>query len=142
MPELHGGFGVLGSWWRFDRYELDHGAICPAAGATLQTYDPWAAYAEARSGRGAAGGKAPYEFLLDLVWSTRMRPTTRREPQLESESERALLAWCAAHGLLGLLPHEAEVAHLHPRRQAAKDTDAAGTPVVPTRLMYHWGYAG
>jgi hypothetical protein len=143
MPDFQDSVGVLGTWWRFDRYELDRGVIRPAAGATLQPYDPWAAYTEARSGWGAATGKAPYESLLELVWNTRLRPTTRGEPlQLEPESERALLAWCTANGLLGLLPHEAEVAHLAPRWRPAKEFDEAGTPLVPTRLTYQRGYTG
>ena len=143
LPESQGGLGVLGCWWRFDRYELHRGAIRPAAGATLELYDPWAAYTEARSGWGSAGGKAPYELLLDLAWSTRLRPTTRGEPlQLEPDSEQALLAWCAAHGLLGLLPHEAEVAYLAPRWAPVEEFEQAGIALVVTRLMYQWGYTG
>ncbi|MGI9147759.1 MAG: hypothetical protein ACR2IK_14605, partial [Chloroflexota bacterium] len=71
LPSSQGGFDVLGTWWHFDRYEIRGGALRPAPGATLQSYDPWARYAQARSGWGNSGGKAPYELFLDLVWSLR-----------------------------------------------------------------------
>ena len=143
VPDAPGGFDVLGTWWHFDRYEIRGGALRPAPGAVLQSYDPWARYAQARSGWASSGGKAPYELLLDLVWSLRLRPTSKRDAiQLEPESEQALLAWCSAHGLLGLLPHEAEVAYLAPRWGPMPEFEQAGIPLVPTRLMYQWGYTG
>lgn len=144
LPSSQGGFDVLGTWWHFDRYEIRGGALRPAPGATLQSYDPWARYAQARSGWGNSGGKAPYELFLDLVWSLRLRPTSKKgePPQLEPESEQALLAWCAEHGLLGLLPHEAEVAHLAPRWGPLDEFELAGIPLVVTRLMYQWGVSG
>jgi len=142
-PNSLGGFDVLGTWWRFDCYTVEAGAIRPAPGATLESYDPWASYAQARSGWGSAAGKAPYESLLDLVWDTRLKPKAKGEPpELAPESEQTLLAWCAEHGLLGLLPHEAEVAYLAPRWGPMEEFESAGIPLVVTRLMYQWGYTG
>jgi len=143
-PDPQAGFDVLGTWWHFDRYEIRNGVVRPCPGATLQAYDPWARYAEARSGWANSGGKAPYELLLDLVWSIRLRPTATKDqpPQLEPERELALLAWCAEHGLLGLLPHEAEVAYLAPRWGPMPEFELAGIPLVETRLLYQWGPNG
>lgn len=142
-PNSLGGFDVLGTWWRFDRYVVEAGALRPAPGASLQLFDPWASYAQARSGWGSSAGKAPYESLLDLVWDIRLRPKPKGEaPELTLECEQALLDWCAAHGLLGLLPHEAEVAHLAPRWAPMEEFELAGIPLVVTRLMYQWGYTG
>jgi hypothetical protein len=144
LPAPQGGFDVLGTWWHFDRYEICGGALRPAADAALVTYDPWARYEEARSGWGSSGGKAPYEVLLDLVWRLRLRPTSNKdEPtQLEPESRQALLSWCAEYGLLGLLPHEAEVAYLAPRWGPVAEFELAGIPLVETRLLYQWGPNG
>lgn len=141
--DSQGGFGVLGTWWRFDRYEIRQGVLRPAQGAKLESYDPWAAFTEARSGWGGTGGKAPYELLLDLVWSIRLLPTAKAgPPQLEPESEQALLNWCATHGLLGLLPHEAEVAYPAPRWGAVREFELLGVPFVMTRMIYQWGATG
>src|SRR2546426_11090463 len=90
-----------------------------------QWYDPWASHRAARTGRGGTRGHAPYASLLQLVWSVRLLPGRPGEPpRLEPAGERALLAWCNANGLLGLLPHEAELACLAPRRAA--DPSAEG----------------
>ncbi len=144
LPDARGGFHVLGTWWHFDRYEIRGGALRPAPGTARRPYDPWARYAEARSGWASSGGKAPYELLLDLVWSLRLRPTATKgqPPQLDPESEQALLAWCATHGLLGLLPHEAELAYLAPRWGPIPELELMGVPLGVTRLMYQWGVTG
>ena len=144
LPDAQGGFDVLGTWWHFDRYEIRGGALRPAPGATLQAYDPWARYAEARSGWGNAGGTAPYERLLDLLWSLRLAPTygTAAPLQLMPESEQALVGWCAEHGLLGVLPHETELATLAPRWEPVARFELAGIPLAITRRSYQWGYGG
>src|SRR5437870_5214091 len=77
-----------GRWWRYDRYELQGGSICPARGAKLREYNPWADY-EAAARQSQA---APYHSLLSL---------------LERFDEAGLLKWCAEHGLIGVLPHRA-----------------------------------
>jgi hypothetical protein len=130
LPAPQGGFDVVGNWWRFTRYEVRGGAVRPAADAALPAYDPWAKYVQARSGWGSSGGKAPYESLLDLVWRLRLRPTAKKDQpaELEPNSLLALLAWCAEHGLLGLLPHEAQVAHLASRWGRIPELEFAGTP--------------
>src|SRR5262249_463554 len=57
---------AVGFWWRFSRYELQAGCIRPASSATLEWYDPWAAYRDSRE-RGAATQTLPYQSLLDLL---------------------------------------------------------------------------
>src|SRR5437773_6863634 len=85
---------ALGCWWRYDRYELRGGSICPARGARLQRYDPWTDYEEARRSQAT-----PYLSLLTL---------------LERFTEAGVLEWCAGHGLLGVLPHRARMVTLAP----------------------------
>jgi len=59
-----------------------------------------------------------------------------------SSVPRAASDWCAAHGLLGLLSHETEVAYLAPRWTAQPELMAAGVPLVPVRRSYVWGAWG
>lgn len=130
-------------WVRFRRCEVRGGVLRPARDAAPEPYDPWDGYRAARAGWGGGGGPAPYESLLELVWSIRLGPGRRGEPvRLDPASERAVTAWCAAHGLLGLLPHEAEVAHLAPRWGAIAEYAEAGASLVPVRRSYSWGPFG
>src|SRR4051812_47968092 len=32
------------TWWRFDSYRMVNNRICPALGASLEAYDPWAEF--------------------------------------------------------------------------------------------------
>ncbi len=97
--------GLVGFWWKFDRYEVCDGWIRPAEGATLERYDPWANYAKAWDTPNAAevGTKrrtvAAYQELMELVNS--LSAGAALEPT--REEEEAVLKWCAKHGLLGLL---------------------------------------
>src|SRR5262249_25997136 len=103
----------LSEWVRFARYEVRDGVIRPARGVRPEAYDPWEEYRVARSGWGGRGGKAPYETLLELVSSIRLLSGRSGESvRLETASERALTDWCAAHGLLGIVSYETEMAHL------------------------------
>jgi hypothetical protein len=133
-------------WVRFDRYEVRDRIIRPAPGARSEPYDPWEDYAAARRGRGGESGRAPYESLLELVWSVQLGPARPDEPmRLRPASERALLAWCASHGLLGILPHRTEVAYLLPRWTPADrfaKLRALGLMVVPAQRSYSWGQTG
>src|ERR1051326_5043081 len=86
------GFGALGTWWRFDTYEVRDGYVRPSPGVRFQAYDPWAPYWDGRSGRGGGAGMTPYASLLELAWTARLRFTDfdgRRA--LDRETERALL---------------------------------------------------
>lgn len=133
----------LATWVRFDRCQVRDGVIRPAGNARREAYDPWEDYRTARSGWGGGGGPAPYESLLELVWSIRLLPRRAGETvRLEPESERALAEWCAAHGLLGLLSQETEVAHLAPRWTPQPSFAAAGIALAPVRRTYAWGPAG
>jgi hypothetical protein len=139
---LAGGFGALGTWWRAQRYEVGDGVVRPVRGARIVAYDPWEDYRAARSGWGGGGGQAPYETLLELLWTVRLLPARQGEaPRLDPASEQALAVWCASHGLLGLLPHEAEVASLAPTWMAAPDPPA-GFRLIPIQRMYAWGALG
>ncbi len=97
-----------GYWWRFSKYELRDGYIRPAPKAELEEYDPWAAYhaswnydpdsatpyVEQRT------SAPPYQSLLTLFHEFRFDALGEPDP----ESVEKLLAWCAEHGLLGILP--------------------------------------
>lgn len=137
-------FGALGRWWRYERYEVRDGFVRPAPGARGAPYDPWTDYLAARSGWGGGGGKAPYESLLELTWSFRLLPPRGGErARLAPESEVAVATWCGEHGLLGLLPHQYEVAFLAPRwGEAAPGLASVAGPVVPVRRSYTWEATG
>lgn len=129
-------------WVRHARYEVRDGAVRPAPGAALEAYDPWTGYTEARAGR--ATTPAPYETLLELGWSLtpHIRPAERFGPatSLAPAGEAMVAAWCAGSGLLGILPHEIEMALLAPRwRQQA---EAGRTRLWPARRRYSWGPQG
>lgn len=133
----------LAQWVRFDRYEIRDGVIRPARDARPQPYDPWQDYATARSGWGGGGGATPYESLLELVWSVRLRPGRLGESaRLEARSEHAILDWCATHGLLGIAPHVAEVTYLAPRWAETPGSRAARLGLVPVQRRYAWGSEG
>src|SRR5262249_53798341 len=110
-----------------------------ARGGRPEAYDPWEEYRVARSGWGGRGGRAPYETLLELVSSIRLLPGRSGESvRLETASERALTDWCAAHGLLGNVWHETEMAPLAPRGTAQPDLAVLGIPLMPVRRSYTW----
>jgi hypothetical protein len=104
---------TVGYWNRFDRYEIRDGFIRAAAGATLTTYNPWEEYRADR-------GTPPYDGLLVLLEEIQREvtfsTTARGRPFLVSpRAERALLAWCARYGVLGVLLHQAHAVTLHAR---------------------------
>jgi hypothetical protein len=107
---------LTGNWWKFDRYELRDGMICPARAAKLTRYDPWEdqdAAAPLQQDRVPA-----YRSLLDMA--NRLRYLESPSPQkrggrLHPRSERELLDWCAEYGLLGLLLHDAVQITLAPQ---------------------------
>ncbi len=130
MPEP---FGVaFGQWWRFEQYEVRDGVIRPVHDASLEPYDPWTPYREARA---RTGGLSPYESLLNLVqdmeFQSRPGPGPLREPT--SQSGEKLLAWCQANGLLGVLPHQVIRVTLAPRLVPLKENKAV---LVPTQLQH------
>ena len=90
-----------GTWWRFSRYELRDGYICPAPGAALEQIDPWSAYWRRE-------GHVSFPPHLDLADVVRHVPTAKglSAPVPESEElQTEVLRWCKQNGLLGLLPH-------------------------------------
>jgi hypothetical protein len=105
---------TIGRWWRFSAYEVRDGAILPARGALLSTYDPWAEYAASSTGRVEDRGASPqqrhgkyarpYQALLDLY---RQIAFSGDPLKLTSPAEAALLRWVSDFGLLGILPHRA-----------------------------------
>ena len=130
MPEP---FGVaVGRWWRFEQYEVRDGVIRPAPGASLEPYDPWTPYREARAGN---GGQPPYESLLDLVQDTKFQPRPGPGPlrELTPRSEEKLLAWCRLNGLVGVLPHQVIMVRLAPRWAPLEGNQAV---LVPTQLQH------
>lgn len=118
-----------GTWWRFERYEVSDSYIRPAAGAKLQTYDPWAEYKavlgrpDPTNTKGAARVyETPYASLLSAVRDLRIvqRPDGFWHCE-DHEQEEQLLAWVNRYGLLGILPHIAESAILAPRKRYGKN---------------------
>ncbi len=104
----------FGPWYRFDRYEISGGYIRPAPGAVLEGYDPWEAYVSATNGQGAE--VAPYQPLLQLIENLEIeRDDESGTCWIAPERVGDLLAWCAAHGLLGVLLHHAQIVVLAPR---------------------------
>src|SRR5262249_44035851 len=63
-----------------------------------------------RAGRLVGGRPGPAEQA-----AVQQQAGRRRGAGQEPVGDRALLGWCAANGLLGLLPHEVELAYLAPR---------------------------
>jgi len=112
---------MAGRWWRWTRYELRDGCICPAPKAQLRVYDPWKLWLKTRPiGRRSYQedqSRTPYRALLEMLRKLEYRRDSAEPPELSpaefdlpgatltSESERAILAWCTAYGLLGVLPH-------------------------------------
>lgn len=108
---------AVGRWWRWSRYELRDGYIRPAPGARLRVYDPWKRWLDNRPlGRRSDHG-TPYRALLNMLRSLEYRQNSGDEIEfkpdqtdmlpgpLSSDSEQAILQWCATYGLLGILPH-------------------------------------
>jgi len=82
-------FGDL--WYHYDRYEVRDGWIRPERGAKLLQYEPWSLYAQPSGKRSI---KQPYHALLDLA------------AHLNAD---AIASWCSQNGLLGIVPHAAEM---------------------------------
>lgn len=101
-------------WWRFDAYELRGGYLRPAPGAKLTRYDPWA----------RRRARSPLESLMALSNSVPFAAATAwvgnplggshrslhgdaglpdEERDDHDEATQLVLAWCAEHGLLGIL---------------------------------------
>jgi hypothetical protein len=123
---------ATGRWWRFTKYVLSEGYVRPARGARLEAYDPWADYWRSRE----RGEVPPYQSLLDLLRAIKWNPSEGSDSRLigpaapellEPEAVHQLLAWCAAHGLLGVLPQRALLLTLAPRFQRAGRVQGIGS---------------
>jgi hypothetical protein len=89
-----------GEWWRFDRYEIERGCIRPAAGARLESYDPWQEFLQSHK---ETRGQPPYRDLVVLMEKAKMIPGIRVPHCLSDESQSLILSWCRRYGLLGVL---------------------------------------
>src|SRR5260370_42632092 len=98
---------MTGKWWRFDGYQIRNDAVRPADGASLEPYDPWDDYQRARLHR----AEPPYQALLALLDHLPPSP----DAALSAAERTALVNWCAKNGLLGRLPHRAQLLALAPR---------------------------
>ena len=128
-----------GSWWRFDRYEIRNSCVCPAPGARLFQYDPWAQYCASRTGDGSID--PPYASLLTLVGALEVDPETvieGNEVLLGNNGLQRLIQWCSEYGLLGLLSHQTVLASLAPRWENAISARAC----VPIRRVHRWDAYG
>lgn len=64
-------------WWRYSRYEVHDGRICPRPKARLESYDPWIEY---ENGKRRAGEPPPYLSLLNLLDEIRPEVHLERRP--------------------------------------------------------------
>ena len=112
---------TAGRWWRWTRYELCNNYIRPARGARLRVYDPWKLWLKTRpvGRRSDQGdhGSTPYRALLAMLHKLEYRENADDPAEftpaqvdmligpLTADSEQTILDWCAAYGLLGILPH-------------------------------------
>lgn len=112
--DVAGGF-----WWRWTRYEVRGGAICPARRATLERYDPWQGWQPGRRGTQAS----PYGSVFRLV---------------DDFSEAAALEWCRTHGLLGVLLHRVRTATFAPQRRGRRPRAVAFTQDRHMRTPAGW----
>ena len=130
-----------GIWWRSARYEIQDGLIGPVPAALIDSYDPWAAYSQARTSGGGGGDPSPYAALLELIWRVRLLPSRPQgKARLTPESESLILDWCAAHGLLGILLQETEAVSYAARWGNAELGEDGGREGVlqPIRTTYRW----
>jgi len=123
-------------WWRFDRYELRGGYICPARDAKLVRYSPWADYEAAHAAR-REHSEPPYQPLLALVKRIRLEARLD-EPgtHLDSESAEALLVWCAQFGLLGVVLQRTDAVFLAPRWEPLNDESLQDEPLYPSQIVF------
>lgn len=109
---------VIGQrWWRFAQYEIRGGRICPARGADLVEYDPFAHSSQDR-------GKRATTAYSDLFQALGQRSERRQM----LKGQEAALEWCGKNGLLGLLPHGVEWIAI-PMGRLAFDTVHVPTPI-------------
>lgn len=107
-------------WWRFSKYEIRNEAICPAEGATLEPYDPWEAFEDARAGNQPSGqGKRiiepPYRQLFSVVRENKKKKQVTYDDAL-------IIDWCSRFGLLGILPHRVHSITLPARWGTTEDS--------------------
>ena len=123
------------AWWRFDHYVLgEDGRIRPDPEARGERYDPWKAFQEARRGRpkrryGPADEAAvsprrrvelPYQELMTIAKEYSDRPQ-RRGVGRPRQTTEALVGWCEANGLLGLLHHQLLAVRVPPSPDEPED---------------------
>lgn len=89
------------SWWRYTAYEVRAGFIRPCRGATIQEYDPWELFNEARYARGRR--QTPYHTLINLVKRAAQWKNGEYDFRPDRRWEQEVGDWCSRYGLLGLL---------------------------------------
>ena len=114
---------VAGRWYRFDRYELRDGIVRPARGAEGQWYDPWADFRPA----------APYLGLVELA---------DRLKRSAAGWEDQITAWCAAHGLLGILHQRSLHAVLAPQTWSSESQHVIVRNEYSRSRRFYWGLDG
>jgi predicted nucleic acid-binding Zn ribbon protein len=117
---------TAGPWWRFTRYEVRDGFICPAAGAKLERYDLWAECERGRLARAARkkGETSDSDWQPPYVELQHITQMMTGVAVLGSRAfEEAVVAWCGRYGLLGVLP-QLLLAMTLPGRWAAVDFPA------------------
>jgi hypothetical protein len=93
----------MSRWWKCDQYSIKDDYIRPAPGASVGTFDPWAAHQDEAT--------PPYIQLVRLVSGLPRNPFAKHSNKSD-ELRSGVLDWCRRNGLLGLLPHEVSSARL------------------------------
>lgn len=130
---------MTAAWWRFSDYEVREGRVAPAPGATLEQYDPWKDYEASREYGVGRGPRPPYQAFISLV-----RYVDLNSPHLmKSGGEAALMAYCRAYGLPGLLLQQAQPLpagrYVYPKILVVNGRRRALAP--PVQAAYMWDQA-
>src|ERR1039457_6984167 len=127
-------------WYRFDRYEIKGGYICPAPNAKLEPYEPWRNF---RSLSGKEAIKQPYEPLLHLAQEIDLDYSAHWPGKLLRGGEEKVVEWCSQYGLLGTLLHRVETIILPAEPRVLPFVKAPGQPrpvsTTFTRTNSGWG---
>jgi predicted nucleic acid-binding Zn ribbon protein len=121
-----------GLWWKFSAYEVREGYIRPSPGATLLPYDPWKEYRRAPA-KEKSQVIRPYQPLLGLA-DKLVIIATENGADLAAESQVKVVEWCNRYGLLGILPHQAQMVNLVPRWEPLSFNPTG--PLVPSQKYF------
>ncbi len=120
----------LTKWWRFDRCEIQEGAVRGAPGTQRITYNPWERF-ESLKGKYRTVNTLWGEFveLSRQVREASVAPHQKGFYWPSATGQALILKWCNTYGLLGILPGTVQSIALPPTWEAAE------TVINPSRLL-------